>query len=184
MRVDPRELLAARHSGRSWSEIAERHAMTVAEVKAAVEPLRVERRVAASSMPASEERLAGKCFCRHRLLDHGRHGQHYASPCRICGPERTRHYWYDPTTFERVESEVLPPLGRVYGPIYHEVIGCDEFMEPNEREPFAPRQSKRTFVARIAKRFAKAEEREERDREWRHRRAAARERLNAARRGK
>lgn len=157
MKVDPRELLAARQSGRSWSEIAERHKMTVMDVKLAIEPLRVERRKAASALPASEERLAAVCFCRHRLLDHGKHGHHYGAVCRICGPERTRHYWYDPKTFERRESDVLPAVGRVHGTIYHEVIGCSEFEEYQPSEPFAPRRSKRTFVANLAKRFARDE---------------------------
>lgn len=180
MKVDARVLLAARQSGRSWSEIAERYKMSVADVKAAVEPLRVERRVAASTLPASEERLAGKCICGHALLEHGKHGTHLGQPCRVCGPERILHYWYDPKTFERMESEVnMPPLG-IRTTVYHDTIGCDEWLEPPQREPYTPRTPKRTFMAKIAKRLSKAEERQERERLFRRRRAENRRALKNA----
>lgn len=136
--TDPEELLRARRNGRSWTEIAERFHVTVAQAKAMIAPLKTKARdaVAVANTLASD-RLTQKCMCRHAAHEHGTFKDH-TGVCSVCGPVRLAYQVWDDETLTWKLSDTAP-----YAHSYREEVGCNAFEKYDPiRALYAPNRKK------------------------------------------
>lgn len=134
--TDPEELLRARRNGRSWTEIAERFHVTVAQAKAMIAPLKTKAREAvAVANTLASDRLTQKCMCRHAAHEHGTFKDH-AGVCSVCGPERTVWRKLNDDGYYTTYNRKIPGS-------HAEEVGCNAFEKYDPiRALYAPNRKK------------------------------------------
>jgi len=135
---------AMRDAGRSWTEIAARLKLPVAECRAAVAETKAARRAGLAHTETNERArgLLADCTCGHLLRDHPDDG-----PCLVCGPyadgwqvSNTRHSEWIPGAARPSRPADVDPGDWWARP---EPRGCDTFTPPRPQPAPVPGRAAR-----------------------------------------
>lgn len=135
-RTTPEGMLAMFDAGRSWTEIARKAGVSVAEAKAAVAELKRERREALARTELNERHRGFLDECKNPGCSHARK-VHDENGCQTCGPDRTIWRGWDESEPDvRVATELTfeqEPAKRQGLHVWGERVGCDSFRDQPPR---------------------------------------------------